>query len=83
MISLTQRHVITLIDLIKDEENRIEATGMRKISQPGTIGIDNWDKEPTDKDPVKYLRELREMLESEINKATFSFGLNEKVESIQ
>lgn len=85
MINLNQRHVLTIIDLLRDEENRLEATGMRRISPAGSITVENWEHEEEEvpqMDKKKYLSDLRKLLEGELNKATFSFGLNEKVGSI-
>ena len=85
MINLNQRHVLTVIDLIKEEESRLRMTGVRKINPAGNINIDNWDQEATenqDRNSLLFLEELRKMLEQELNKATFSFGLNERVQSI-
>lgn len=85
MINLNQRHVLTVIDLIKEEETRLRMTGIKRINPAGNINIDNWDKEETnnqDRNSLLFLEELRKMLEQELNKATFSFGLNERVQSI-
>lgn len=85
MINLNQRHVLTVIDLIKEEENRLRMTGIKRINPAGNINIDNWDQEEgsnQDRSSLIFLEELRKMLELELNKATFSFGLNERVQSI-
>jgi len=82
MINLTQRHIITIIDLLKKEEEKLEHNPLELTA--GKITIDNWNPDAQgDKNPkVIYLKELRLMLESEMAKATFTFGLNEKVSNI-
>ncbi len=82
MINLTQRHIITIIDLLKKEE---EALSTRGISlEPGSLTIENWkEKDNVKVNPkVDHLKEIREMLESEMAKATFTFGLNERIQSL-
>ena len=82
MINLTQRHIITIIDLLKKEEEKL--SGASYELEPGSLTIDNWQKKDVVKEnpKTKQLKEIRDMLESEMAKATFSFGLNERISTL-
>jgi len=83
MITLNQRHIITIIDLLKKEEDKLK--NKITIRKPGSITIDNWqeDEEETSLNPeADHYKQIRELLEAEMSKATFTFGLNERIQSL-
>ena len=83
MINWSLRKLIDIADVLKDKGNTLSMAGMKKISPPGGISFDD---EPVmnefDRNNPDYWLKMAKELEAEINKASFTLGLNESVNSI-